>query len=152
MQMIGKNLGVIVITLFISLFFFTSCTSASRLAEPYEKITWQTSYEKDDYLYIPGSVTADFGTFNFMWKIGHNNSCQLITLQNFGAGELPPIEEKLYLLYNENGTTTIFSEIPSLYNSSEPAKLKKIVTVRTRDLKISPKQNTCSVVSGDEQL
>jgi hypothetical protein len=100
----------------------------------YPEIIWGDSYPKNGLIFIPGTLQADFGSFPLFWKVDVNHQLELVTSKASGGGELPLKEERLYLFYYKNGTTSIFREILPLSNSVDPPKLREIAIVKTNNL------------------
>lgn len=116
---------LLLITL-ISLFFAISgYSSNTRVIDEYSKISWNHSYQKDNFTYIPGTIKIDSRIVNIFWKIGPNNNLHLYTT-NFDHNE------ELYPRYQTNGFVRAFRRLPS--NKNEPSKLQQIFLVKTANL------------------
>ncbi len=118
----------------VILVLLLSAFSFSTFFEKYAKISWGNSYKQGDYTYFPGTIKSDFGTMNIIWKVYHNKNFQLVFYESSSGAEISSKETKLYPLYHDNKTVTIYREILPLSNKLEAPKLNKIATVKTNNL------------------
>lgn len=106
-----------------------------------KSIEWGKADLKNKVTLIPGNISANFGNFNFLIKVGSDKTLSVIYLEAPGGAELKPLETPLYLLPDEDRETTeIFREIKPLNNSDNPPVLQRIAAVRTEELKAGLKQ------------
>ncbi len=99
-----------------------------------QTIYWENPSLKNGFTYLKGGIKAPFGMMNIAWKKEGNRAAELISFEIPGAGELPPVESKLYL-WQDSSNTTIICQIrhPQL-NQRYVAYLYPLVKVKTSKL------------------
>lgn len=97
-------------------------------------IAWQPARVEKGATELPGTVPADFGTFELRWVIGPQVNARLVTREPAGSAELPLMEKELWPLVLEGGVTAVFQEWFPLLNANEPTTARLIVVVKTADL------------------
>lgn len=99
------------------------------------KIQWGKVYNKNDNAYIKGELKASFGKFNVYWKKNKENKIDLITINRPWAGELPLIEEPLFVWCDNHGYALICMEEKGQINTKINYFLNAIAKVPVEDLK-----------------
>jgi hypothetical protein len=97
-------------------------------------VTWEQPFSEPGRTVLPGWVRADFGRFEFRWKIGPEAKARLTTLEPAGSGELPPLEKELWPLVLDGGSTALFLEWLPLLGVKAPTTLRLVVVVPTGEL------------------
>lgn len=97
-------------------------------------IYWEKLFIKNGITYFPGSIKAQFGMVNIAWKKEKNEVPELISFEALGAGELPPVESKLYLWKDSSKTTIICQERHPQLNQKYISYLYPLIKVKTSKL------------------
>jgi hypothetical protein len=97
-------------------------------------VSWQKPIQQKGLTIIPGSAQASFGRLELRWIIGPGTKARLVTLESPGAGEMPPLEKKIFVLVRDDGTTLLFQEWIPLANQKKPVTIRDIVSVGTNEL------------------
>jgi hypothetical protein len=98
-------------------------------------INWENPYQRNNAQYIQASLHLSFGAFNIYWRSKPGQVPELITLEAPGAGELPPVEQRLSPWFDEAaGITYICQErFPMLHQGFVPY-LQCLAKVKTDEL------------------
>ncbi|MBN2353073.1 MAG: hypothetical protein JXD23_10930 [Spirochaetales bacterium] len=108
---------------------------ASTLPETAGPITWGGKHARGGAEYREGSVKVSFGTFTFYWKKSGGRAPELVSLDEPGSGELPPVETRLLPWSDEaTGVTYIFREWHPLLNQAYVSSLRCPAAVKTDEL------------------
>lgn len=99
-------------------------------------VLWKSAFEQNGNKIIPGLIKTNSSTIQIKWIIDTHGKAKLVSLISFGAGELPPQEQKLLpMVCEENGRNTIlFQELYPLMNVKEPPTVQIIAVVPTANL------------------
>lgn len=108
--------------------------SVSLKGQKPQTINWENSSVKNGITYLPGNIKAPFGTLNIAWKKEEGRIAELISFKAPGAGELPPVESKLYLWKDSSKTTVICRERRPQLNQSYVSYLYPLVKVKSSKL------------------
>lgn len=108
--------------------------SISLRGQKSQTISWGKSSIKNGITYLPGSIKASFGTLNIAWKKVGKRNAELISFETPSAGELPPLESKLYLWKESSSKTVLCQERQPQLNQGYVSYLYPLVKVKTSKL------------------
>jgi hypothetical protein len=90
---------------------------AQSLPDVSTPLEWGEEFLRGKAQYLPATLKVSFGTLNIFWKKTPGKTTDLVTEESPGAGELPTVEKKLLLWFDESsGTAFIFHEMFPLLN------------------------------------
>lgn len=135
------------------------CMATSYIApgldpdKKFNKIVWEQSYLENGNTVTPGWVQADFGRFSFLCITNSAGRGSLVTVEAPGAGELPTVKRKIFIVMNGNNTTTLLKQWFPLAGSKDPDTLKTIVAVSSEELfSILPRPEIPPVIDRDSKI
>lgn len=131
-----KSIRLLFLVLLLSLTGFISHRKTPFFFQRFEAktVSWQTPIQKEGVLVIPGSIQADFGSFDLQWHISNHHYPKLITFTPSGSSALPSWEKPILIWPRQNGTTHLFMQRIPLLNEEKPYTLQRITTVPTEEL------------------